>query len=251
MKSTHSLWCLFFFLIYLSSIAQQSTDVLHGRIITREGSREGIVVTNKTKGNSVLSDKIGYFDINSQVNDTLKFTSPFHIEYTYVVTELDMKRNPVLFPLEQLYEVNQLNEIVITKYSGGSLGLFEGIGKKYTPAERKLRTATTGSLDLLVNALNGRTSVLKKNLEYEREGSRVEKFLDAVDNSRLVTYFKIPSDYTESFVYYAVTKAEVKDMLNRSPMDPGALEKIITPIVFEFLEMIKEQPATTVSPLNG
>jgi hypothetical protein len=238
MKSIYSLFSLFFFLIGLNSIAQKNIDVLHGRIITREGSREGIVVTNTTKENSVISDKMGYFDISSQVNDTLKFTSPFHIEYTYVVTELDIMRNPVLFPLEQLYGMNQLNEIVITKYSGGSLGLFDGIGKKYTPAERKLKTANSG-LDLVVNALSGRTGMLRKNLAYEREDLRVDKFFDVISNERLTAYYKVPADYTESFVYFAVTNKEVKDILDSTGIvSAKALEQAIIPLVFEFLEMI-------------
>lgn len=238
MKSINSLFGLFFSLICLNSIAQQNTDVLHGRIITREGSREGIVVINTTKKNSVISDKRGYFDINSQVNDTLKFTSPFHIEYTYVVTELDIMRNPVLFPLELLYGNSQLNEIVITKISGESLGLFDGIGKKYTPAERKLRTANSG-LDMVVNALSGRSAVLRKNLAYEREDSRIDKFFDTISNERLTAYFKIPADYTESFVYFAVTNKEVKDILDStSIVNAKTLEQTIVPLVFEFLEMI-------------
>ncbi|MCC9041843.1 hypothetical protein LNQ81_03900 [Myroides sp. M-43] len=238
MNVKHLLFCISFFLFYHIGNAQENNTAIHGRIITREGSKEDILITNTTKGNSVISDKTGYFDIASELRDTLKFTSPFYIEYTYVVNELDLKRNPVLFPLEQLYTMNQLNEIVITKYDGGSLGLFDGMGKKYTPAERKLRFAKSGIVEPLYNWLSGRTSILKKSLEYEREGFRVDKFLDVISNVRLINYFKIPADYTESFVYYAITKEEVKELLNSNLVDSKALERVITPIVFEYLDML-------------
>lgn len=251
MNNTHLLLCFVLMLFCSTGIAQENNSAIHGRIITREGSKEGILITNTTKGTYVLSDQTGYFDLDSQINDTLKFTSPFHIEYMYVVNELDIKRNPVLFPIEQLYGMNQLNEIVITKYDGGSLGIFDGIGKKYTPAERKLRFAKSGVVEPLYNWLSGRTSVLKKNLAYEREGVRVDKFSDAISSARLTSYFKIPADYTESFVYYAVTKEEVKDILEASSVDSKALERVVTPIVFEFLEMIKEDSIQTNSSQEG
>ncbi|MGL4582062.1 MAG: hypothetical protein ACRCVU_03660 [Flavobacterium sp.] len=246
MFNLHTFLCLSFLLCHLSINAQENNTVINGRIITKEGSRDGILITNITKEKYVFSDKGGYFAIDSAINDTLRFTSPDYIEYTYVVNEFDIKRNPVLFPLEQIYGMNRLDEIVITKLDSRSLGLTDKYTRFHTPAERQLKKATTGGgiipIDPFINLLSGRTSMLKKNLAYEREGFRVDKFFNAISTTRLEGYYKIPADYTESFVYFAITKKEIKDLLDSTPVDTKTLERNLTPVVFEFLEMIADKP---------
>jgi hypothetical protein len=232
-------------LAYTNSIAQEKIYVLQGKLVTRKGNLDGIVVANLTRETTVLSDKQGYFTLQCQINDTLKFLSPSHVEYSYVVNELDIKLNPVLFPLEPLFSMNQLDEIVITKIDSDALGFTNKYTKRYTPAERQLKKATTGGgiipIDPIVNYLNGRTGTLKKALSYEREEFRIDKFFNAVSHERLIIYYKIPIDYVESFVYYAVTKKEIKEILNSNLTDVKYLERNLTPIVFEFMEMISKE----------
>lgn len=232
-------------LVCANGIAQEKMNVLQGKLVTRKGNLDGIVIANLTIETTVLSDKQGYFTLQCQINDTLKFLSPNHVEYSYVVNELDIKLNPVLFPLEPLFSMNQLDEIVITKIDSDALGFTNKYTKRYTPAERQLKKATTGGgiipIDPIVNYLNGRTGTLKKALSYEREEFRIDKFFNAISHERLTTYYKMPADYVESFVYYAVTKKEIKEILNSSLTDVKYLERNLTPIVFEFMEMISKE----------
>lgn len=243
----HAQNALSIILLLISSIcfAQDSPSVLNGKIVTRDGIFEGIVILNTSKEISVLSDNKGYFSIRSQVNDTIRFISPNHTEYQYVVNEFDIKRSPVLFPLEPLYSINRLDEIVITKIDSDALGFTDKYTRRYTPAERKLRTAKTGGgmipVDPFINMLSGRMSMLKKNLAYEKTDHRVEKLLETITNERLVDYYQIPVDYVEGFAYYAVTKEGIKDLLNATIVDLKELERDLTPVVFEFLEMIKNK----------
>ncbi len=243
----HAQNALSIILLLISSIcfAQDSPSVLNGKIVTRDGIFEGIVILNTSKEISVLSDNKGYFSIRSQVNDTIRFISPNHTEYQYVVNEFDIKRSPVLFPLEPLYSINRLDEIVITKIDSDALGFTDKYTRRYTPAERKLRTAKTGGgmipIDPFINMLSGRMSMLKKNLAYEKTDHRVEKLLETITNERLVDYYQIPVDYVEGFAYYAVTKEGIKDLLNATIVDLKELERDLTPVVFEFLEMIKNK----------
>ncbi len=232
---------------FYANAQEYDLSILHGRVLTKEKQNEGVLVTNATtKGAAVLSDMKGYFDIEAKEGDTLKFSSPDYIEYTYVVNEFDIKRNPVLFPLEQIYGMNRLNEIVITKLDSRSLGLTDKYTRFHTPAERQLKKATTGGgiipVDPIVNYFTGRTSMLKKALSYEREGFKVDKFFNAISTARLEGYYKIPADYTDSFAYFAVTRKEIKDILDSTPIDMKTLESNITPLVFEFLEMIADKP---------
>ncbi|MDM1396320.1 hypothetical protein HX049_03890 [Myroides odoratimimus] len=220
--------------------AQEQGGQISGKLVTRGGELDGTVVTNINRNKTTLADKKGYFEIYGEPRDTIRFSSVHHIEYTYIVVEGDAKRGVLLFPLEPLPDLStRLNEILITKIDAGALGFTNKYTKRYTPAERKLRTATTGILDPLVNLLSGRTAMLKKNLAYEREGFRVNKLLSVIDEERLVNYYKIPPDYVESFAYYAVSREEIKDIVNATVIDTKFLERMIAPVVLDFLEMIK------------
>ncbi|WHT74171.1 hypothetical protein QK342_03540 [Myroides odoratimimus] len=96
-------------------------------------------------------------------------------------------------------------------------------------------------IDPFVNMLSGRMSMLKKNLAYEKTDHRVDKLIEVVTNERLVDYYQIPLDYVEGFAYYAVEKTEIKELLNVGMVNVNELERELTPVVFEFLEMIKNK----------
>ncbi|MDM1441973.1 hypothetical protein HX056_01290 [Myroides odoratimimus] len=219
---------------------QDQGGMISGKLVTRGGDLDGTVVTNINRNKTALADKKGYFDIYGEPQDTIRFSSVYHMEYTYIIAEADMKGGVLLFPLEPLPDLStRLNEILITKVDAGGQGFTNKYTKRYTPAERKLRTATTGILDPLVNLLSGRTAMLKKNLAYEREDFRVSKLLNTIDEERLVEYYKIPPDYVESFAYYAVSREEIRDIVNASIIDTKFLERMIAPVVLDFLEMVK------------
>jgi len=214
--------------------------MISGKLVTRGGDLDGTVVTNINRNKTALADKKGYFDIYGEPQDTIRFSSVYHMEYTYIIAEADMKGGVLLFPLEPLPDLStRLNEILITKVDAGGQGFTNKYTKRYTPAERKLRTATTGILDPLVNLLSGRTAMLKKNLAYEREDFRVSKLLNTIDEERLVEYYKIPPDYVESFAYYAVSREEIRNIVNATIIDTKFLERMIAPVVLDFLEMVK------------
>lgn len=221
-------------------LAQEQGGMISGKLVTRGGDLDGTLVTNINRNKTTLADKKGYFDIYGEPQDTIRFSSVYHMEYTYVIAEADMKGGVLLFPLEPLPDLStRLNEILITKVDAGGQGFTNKYTKRYTPAERKLRTATTGILDPLVNLLSGRTAMLKKNLAYEREDFRVSKLLNTIDEERLVEYYKIPPDYVESFAYYAVSREEIRDIVNATIIDTKFLERMIAPVVLDFLEMVK------------
>ncbi|MEC4051419.1 hypothetical protein VSP10_01300 [Myroides odoratimimus] len=221
-------------------LAQEQGGMISGKLVTRGGDLDGTVVTNINRSKTTLADKKGYFDIYGEPQDTIRFSSVYHMEYTYVIAEADIKEGVLLFPLEPLPDLStRLNEILITKVDAGGQGFTNKYTKRYTPAERKLRTATTGILDPLVNLLSGRTAMLKKNLAYEREDFRVSKLLNTIDEERLVEYYKIPPDYVESFAYYAVSREEIRDIVNATIIDTKFLERMIAPVVLDFLEMVK------------
>lgn len=235
MRCTKPILFLIFLLFQFSVFAQGGLRTLHGKIISYEASKEGVVVINVTTGSQVLSDDKGYFDIIGQARDTLRFISPLYLLSTHEISESDFDRDPLLFPLERNLTGETLDEIVITKQTSK---IYTYKSKGPSPVERQLASATSGIITPIVNWLNGRTAMLKKALAYEREGFKVDKMLDYVTRERLMTEFHIPYDYAESFAFYAVLRDDVKDALDITPVDVYYLEKLITPIAPEFLELI-------------
>lgn len=232
---------VFVFLFFnLSVMAQSVTRTLEGKIISNDGSKERVLIINVSKESAVETDDAGYFSMQGQVGDTLRFISPFYLFYTYKISVADLSRDLVLFPLEKNKMGNVLEEIIITKRERGARSTHTYKTPGPTPAERKLAGATSGVfLTPLINYLTGETKMLKKLVVYEREGFRVDKFLDYIDVDRLVSHFNIPYDYAEAFAFYAVNDAKVEEVLKIDPLDVSYLERILTPVSEEFLEMIK------------
>jgi hypothetical protein len=98
------------------------------------------------------------------------------------------------------------------------MGIIPKGQKIYTPAERKLYTASNlnatanagsmmgGSIsaDPLLNWFSGRTKMLKKEVEVEKK----ESYMRQLENMFTIDYFvktlKIPSEYVKGFEYYIV-----------------------------------------------
>ena len=109
-----------------------------------------------------------------------------------------------------------------------SLGIIPEGQKKYTAAERKLKTATAlnatangggmvgGSIsaDPLLNFFSGRTAMLKKEIAVEKK----ELFMRMLENMFSLEHFidrlKIPAEYVKGFEYYAVENDKFTVVLN-------------------------------------
>ena len=76
--------------------------------------------------------------------------------------------------------------------------------RKFTPAEKKLYTATTGLLDPLINLLSGRTAQLKKELQVEMNERLLARIDQVYDDQYFVEQMKIPADYVGDFKRYII-----------------------------------------------
>ncbi|AJA68006.1 hypothetical protein HX038_01270 [Myroides odoratimimus] len=223
-------------------LAQEGLKTLNGKILFRDGDRDEVLVLNASKGTSVFSDDKGYFSLQGEANDTLRFVSLSYLLHVYMITEVDLNRDLVLFSLERNTIGEVLDEIVVTKKNKSPYPKYTYKSKGPSPMERQLAYATSGLIAPLINMLNGRTKMLKKALVYERAGFRADKFLDYVSDELLVDKYKIPYDYVESFALYAVNDEKVKEALEVTPVDMTYLETVIAPVAVDFLEVIKDRP---------
>ena len=121
--------------------------------------------------------------------------------------------------------------------------------KVYTPAERKLKAATSldgkigfggaMSIDPLLNWMSGRTTMLKKELAVEKKEKLLQKIEYLFKEDYFLENLKIPKDYLRGFWYYAVEDPKLVRALNTK-------NKIMARFIFsdlatKYLEILKKQ----------
>ncbi len=198
-----------FFLSFTAVAVAQDRCTLNGKVVSDFDSLDGIYVINKTTEKSVTTGRGGYFTIYAGANDTLIFSA---VQFTAknVVLKAEDLNGLLLVPLAPLQ--HELSELIIVDYShinSESLGLVPVGQKKYTPAERKLATASTFrmnplGLDPLINAFSGRTAILKQAAETEKKETLMQKIAYLYSEEDIISKLKIPLDYVQGFIFYVV-----------------------------------------------
>ncbi len=197
-------------IIISSGSFAQERKLLSGKVTSDFDSLEGIYVINKSSEKSVTTTRGGYFTINAQANDTLIFSALQFEAKDVVLKEKDFC-NELLFVALETFN-RELDELVIVDYSyinAESLGLVPAGQERFTPAERKLATASKSrmnplGLDPLINMFSGRTAMLQKAAEIEKKEDLMQKINYIYTEEQLVNKFKIPLDYVKGFVFYIV-----------------------------------------------
>lgn len=214
------------------------TKQLLGKVISKTRDLEGIYIKNKTSNKVVLSQKGGYFSISAQPHDTLIFSAVHLVGREKVLTYADLNKAMLFVPME--YAENVLAELVIDKrVTTESLGL--GGARKLTPAERRLHTATSSSggiipIDAIVNAISGRTKMLEKALEMEKEYLFVEKVLNKFPDEFYTDRLKIPAQYHMAFGYFMIQDPNI--ITSYQTVDQTQLSLMYTEKATEFLEIV-------------
>lgn len=196
--------------------------MLKGKVVSQSNNLEGIHVINQSKDLGITTDRGGYFSIKVAVSDTVIFSAVHLKGYLHIVSEEDKLKDLLFVPMEAL--LTELEEITLTKYQNitpEALGIIPKGMKKFTPAERKLASAGDFrwyspllipiggmSVDGMLNAISGRTAMLKKELEVERKETLLEKIKLSYDKDFMMERLKIPEDYVDGFYYYILDDVE-------------------------------------------
>ena len=196
---------LFFFFIFPMFIFSQNDTLIKGKVVSESNSLEGIHIFNISQKTGEITDARGYFNIKVKISDTLQF-SAVHLKATqYIIKQNDLKEELIFVQMKSL--ISELDEITLTKYkniNAVSLGIVPANQKTYTPAERKVRTATTGLLDPLINWASGRTKMLKNQVVVEGKEQLQAKTSDYFERKYFVETLNIPEDYVDGFLFYIV-----------------------------------------------
>lgn len=227
-----------FIILFQFSFAQEKR--IHAKIVADGNNVEGINIVNLVNEKSAVSDANGEFYILAKAEDLLVL-SAINFEYKrHIISAEDLKSNTI--EITMIPKVGQLEEVVITEYkniNAVDLGILSKPAKEYTPAERRVRTATTGLLDPLANLISGRTKKLKDNVQIEKKVFLLEKLDYLYEDEYFTEKLKILSENIQGFKYFAVESPELAKAVKEKNKIKSDL--ILIQLAEKYLELRKDE----------
>ncbi|GAA0731637.1 hypothetical protein GCM10009430_44030 [Aquimarina litoralis] len=222
---------LLFLLINSFSFGQNTR--LKGTIVADSLQGFAINIVNYTKKIGTTNDQNGFFEIPASAQDSIIFSSVQYKVISVVISEDDLKNEAfkvILYPLVQkLDQVNVSNvklsgditkdtkEIQLKPHLDNRiLGLPVRNIKQPTLEVRRIYTASSGPVDLLLNSLNGRLKKLKKLKELADLERLIEKGERAFDTKFFTDDLGLPDSLISDFVYYCSEDAYFEDLLENT-----------------------------------
>lgn len=201
---------LFLALSQMTFAQTVSEKLIHGKIVVESGNLSGVSVINLVNEKSAVTDNNDDFYILAKAEDLLVFSSVNLEYYRRIIEEKDLKADVLI--IKMTAKITKLKEVIVNKHpeiNAVSLGISPKGVKKYTPAERKLATASSMKFnpmgfDPLINLLSGRTAMLKKELEVEKKEQLLSRIGTLFDAEYYIKTLKIPVDYIKGFQYYCI-----------------------------------------------
>ncbi|WP_228027923.1 carboxypeptidase-like regulatory domain-containing protein [Costertonia aggregata] len=207
----------------------QTSDILTGKVKSTDTDVADVYIFNKTFLKSTITDAEGNFSIPARRNDTIVFTALKYKKKEIVVTVSLLESTFLTITLEEF--VNELDEVTVRPYnlSGNlgsdvgtlktepvvtaqTLGLPNANAKTFTQSERLLKEASFGPFSVgtltsvpfnpLINAITGRTKMLKKRVATDKKYRRTLRIQQLYKDSVFVKDFKIPMDRINDFMYF-------------------------------------------------
>lgn len=216
-------------LFWFHSLCSQTIE-LSGKV-TASGDVEGIHVINVSYSQFTTTNEFGVFVIPARLNDTIKFTGIKYEVSQVVITPLLFQTKTIDVALED--NINVLDEVIIGKILTGDLLLdlensvakpainfydlnIPGyLGKPKTQSERRLYEATSGAglipLNPLLNAISGRTKMLKNQVRLENQ----DKCMNAIRSEFSEVLFEddfLEEDLRAEYFYFCADHEKFKSL---------------------------------------
>jgi hypothetical protein len=204
-KKNNTLYILLLFFTQLVLGQTNSDKLISARIVVDSTNVENVNIVNTRSEKTSVSDKNGYFQINVKVGDVLVLTAVNLETRSKKINEEDLKTEIVI--LKMTPKVTQLKEVNVNdnaNINAENLRIIPKGQKQYSPAERKLYTDKSGLLDPLLNKISGRTTMLKKEVQVERNEKLLLKLDGYYEDNYYIDVLKIPKEYIKGFQYYLI-----------------------------------------------
>lgn len=231
---------LFFigFLLISSSLGAQTffSTKLEGRVYSKDGDVAATNVQNISANKATITDIDGFFAITANLNDTLVFSAIQFKRKEVVITKEIRQQRFLNVQLEDA--LTELDEVVVTPYNltgditkdldiiqiepvvtAVSLGLPNAFVKPISKAERELYAATVNpffSFDPLINAISGRTKMLKKRVARNKLYSRTEQVKEFYADSLFRIDLKIPEEKIDDLLYFCEIDSNFQNVVDTS-----------------------------------
>lgn len=213
---------LFIFLLPVLLLAQER-QILEGRVIAGTNGVPDVFIINKTAGLESKTSSMGFFSIKAQKGDAIIVYNSTIIVREFALTADAFTVNPYLITVT--YSAAEMDELVINKYgkiNAESLGLVPKGQKVRTVAERRLYSAgafTVGTvigLDPIINAISGRTLMLRRAYESEQQETIIGSIRGSFNEDEITSQFGIPKEHVDGFLYYLAENKEFASILKQS-----------------------------------
>lgn len=197
-----------------------------------------VKVVNIVNEQTAVSNANGEFRIQAKAGDMLVFPTE-NFEYKrFLIEEETLKKSVVTVVLTA--RAIQLDEVVINRdIDAETMGFVPKGQKRYTPAERKVYSATSGPVDLIVNGLTGRTKMLKKGVAVERRERLMERLEIQFEEEFYTNKLNIPEDYLKGFRFFLLDDKDVVAALD-AKNKPALMERVLQ-LAPSYLDLISPQ----------
>ncbi|WP_276378589.1 carboxypeptidase-like regulatory domain-containing protein [Flavobacterium sp. H4147] len=216
MRQNNTLYIiLFLFFVQIFFGQNAVSKQITGQIYEKSTSVDGVNIINNTTQVSTISDSEGKFTIAANEGDVLVFSAVNLEPLKRRISVEDL--NTTVLVIKMTAKEIELKEVVVNDNMGitaENLGIVPRGQKTYTPAERKVYAATSTSVDKVLNAISGRTSMLKKEINVEKKEMLFKKLEYLFDENYYTERLKIPADDIKGFQLYCVDDAEFAVSLN-------------------------------------
>lgn len=205
MKIKITLQLVLFFLVQVTFGQTEKIQEIRGKISADSVAVDRVNVLNLTSEKATVSDASGFFVLPVKTGDILVFSAVNLETLRKKIGLQDLSKE--IFIIQMIPKSIILKEVVVNEsaISAESLGIIPYGQKKYTPAERKLYTATSGGgIDGLLNAISGRKAMLKKEIAVEKKEQLLARIDVLFEDKYYTETLKIPSEYIKGFQYYCV-----------------------------------------------
>ena len=229
-------------LLFVQISFGQKNDVklLVGKVQEQSSPVEGVNIINNATQAAAVSDSDGNFSIAVREGDVLVF-SAVNLDPVRIRIAQEHLANTSLVVKMTAKEV-ELKEVVVNEnanITAENLGIIPYGQKKYTPAERKVYTATSTSIDKLLNKISGRTAMLKKEVSVEKKEALFRKLEYLFEENYYTDRLKIPVDDIKGFQLFCVDDADFAVSLNSKNKTMSMF--LITDLARKYLTILENE----------
>jgi len=240
LKTNKTLFIFFLWITQISFGQTTGAKEILGQIFEQSTSVEGVNIINNETQVTAVSDASGMFSIVAKEGDVLVFSSVNLEPFKRRITIEDLKSN--LLQIKMVAKEIELKEVVVNEnanINAENLGIIPAGQKKYTPAERKVYTATSTPGDALLNAISGRTSMLKKEVQVEKKEALFRKIEYLFDEKYYTERLKISVEDIKGFQLYCIEDSEFAVSLNSKNKTMSMF--LITELAGKYLKILENE----------